>query len=58
MIRLTIDGKEIITQQGKTILEAAREGGIAIRPSVTMSGSPRSPPAASASWRWKAMRSR
>jgi len=30
MIRLTIDGKEIITQEGKTILEAAREGGIAI----------------------------
>jgi len=30
MIRLTIDGKEIITQAGKTILEAAREGGIAI----------------------------
>jgi predicted molibdopterin-dependent oxidoreductase YjgC len=30
MMRLTIDGKEIITQQGKTILEAAREGGIAI----------------------------
>ena len=30
MIRLTIDGKEIITQEGKTILEAAREGGVAI----------------------------
>ena len=30
MIRLTIDGKEIVTQEGKTILEAAREGGIVI----------------------------
>jgi predicted molibdopterin-dependent oxidoreductase YjgC len=30
MIRLAIDGKEIITQEGKTILEAAREGGIAV----------------------------
>lgn len=30
MIRLTINGKEIITQEGRTILEAAREGGIAI----------------------------
>jgi len=30
MIRLTIDGKEIVTEEGKTILEAAREGGIAI----------------------------
>ncbi len=30
MIRLTIDGKEIATQAGKTILEAAREGGIYI----------------------------
>ena len=30
MIRLTIDGKEIVTREGNTILEAAREGGIAI----------------------------
>lgn len=30
MIRLTIDGKEIATEAGKTILEAAREGGISI----------------------------
>jgi predicted molibdopterin-dependent oxidoreductase YjgC len=30
MIRLTIDGKEIVTRKGNTILEAAREGGIVI----------------------------
>ncbi|MCG2739652.1 MAG: molybdopterin-dependent oxidoreductase [Syntrophaceae bacterium] len=30
MIRLTIDGKEITTREGRTILEAAREGGIDI----------------------------
>ena len=30
MIKLTIDGKEICTQEGKTILEAAREAGIYI----------------------------
>lgn len=30
MVRLTIDGKEIITREGKTILDAAREGGIEI----------------------------
>ena len=30
MITLTIDGKRITTRPGKTILEAAREGGIAI----------------------------
>ncbi|MDO9585064.1 MAG: 2Fe-2S iron-sulfur cluster-binding protein, partial [Syntrophales bacterium] len=30
MIRLTIDGKEVATQAGKTILEAAREAGIYI----------------------------
>ncbi len=30
MITLTIDGKKIATRSGKTILEAAREGGVAI----------------------------
>jgi predicted molibdopterin-dependent oxidoreductase YjgC len=30
MIRLTIDGKEVLTEEGKTILEAARENGIYI----------------------------
>lgn len=30
MIRLTIDGKEVVTEEGRTILEAARENGIYI----------------------------
>ncbi|MBU2054284.1 MAG: (2Fe-2S)-binding protein, partial [Proteobacteria bacterium] len=30
MITLRIDGKEITTEPGKTILEAAREGGVSI----------------------------
>lgn len=30
MIRLTIDGKEVLTEEGRTILEAARENGIYI----------------------------
>src|SRR5512140_379443 len=30
MITLTIDGKRITTSSGKTILEAAREGGVSI----------------------------